>query len=726
MSMHELLRFVVMGGCVALFASAAGARQGATATSGGSHSPTGVAPRWSTDFAKPGTNLAYALEVFDDGRGPALYIGGLGGGPASAVGITRYDGRAGWETLGSGLGGVPTKEAYALESFANKLYVGGWFTTAGTATCIAAWNGTAWETLGTGMSGPSGPPGVVYALTTFDDGTGAKLYAGGYFTQSGGVTTNRIARWNGTSWSALGSGMDASVRALCAFNGELYAGGDFTTAGGASASYIAKWNGSTWAAVGGGVDGKVLALGVFDNKLYAGGEFATAGGVIVNHIAAWNGASWSALGNGTGTANVGGPTRVKSLATFNAGFGAALYVGGDFTTVNGMNANRIAKWNGSQWFAVGSGATATVNALATFDFGTGGELWAGGTFYEMNGETVFSVAGYDGVAWHPTEPNDGITGELLSFETWNDGNGNALYAGGSFDRAGTTPARYIAGYRDGEWFPLGSGVDDDDEDGEVFVYALEGFDDGSGSSLYAGGSFVSMGGVAANGLAKWNGTQWSAIPGIGCLGYALEVFDDGNGPALYVGGVVSVSGSSAAGIAKWNGAQWSALDIGVFGGSFPRVYALATHDDGTGPALYVGGRFTSAGASNLLVNHIAKWNGTQWSALGSGMGGVTAPYVRALASATERIDEVVHPLSSPSGPMLFAGGQFTASGGVTTNRLARWNGTSWSSLDGSMSSGYVPALHVHRSRDAGGLYAGGSFSKAGAVSSNNIARWGAP
>jgi hypothetical protein len=108
------------------------------------------------------------------------------------------------------------------------------------------------------------------------------------------------------------------------------------------------------------------------------------------------------------------------------------------------------------------------------------------------------------------------------------------------------------------------------------------------------------------------------------------------------------------------------------------------------------------------------------------MGGATSPYVWALASVNERVDEVVHPLAGPNAPVLFAGGQFATSGGVTTNRIARWNGASWSSVDGGMgtsTSAYVLALHVHRSRDAGGLYAGGAFSKAGAVSSNNIARW---
>jgi hypothetical protein len=70
------------------------------------------------------------------------------------------------------------------------------------------------------------------------------VYAGGDFTTAGGVTANGIARWNGTSWSALGSGVDTDVQSLAfAPNGDLYAGGYFSTAGGEPADFIARWDG---------------------------------------------------------------------------------------------------------------------------------------------------------------------------------------------------------------------------------------------------------------------------------------------------------------------------------------------------------------------------------------------------------------------------------------------------------------------------------------------------
>jgi len=65
---------------------------------------------------------------------------------------------------------------------------------------------------------------------------------GGAFTTAGGVSANGIAKWDGTQWSALGSGMNAGVVwALTAYNGELIAGGNFTTAGGQVSAYWARW-----------------------------------------------------------------------------------------------------------------------------------------------------------------------------------------------------------------------------------------------------------------------------------------------------------------------------------------------------------------------------------------------------------------------------------------------------------------------------------------------------
>jgi hypothetical protein len=81
----------------------------------------------------------------------------------------------------------------------------------------------------------------VGALTTLPNGD---VVAGGYFTTAGGVAANNIARWNGTSWSPLGTGLIGGVPDVGALttlpNGDLAAGGYFTAAGGSVSAYFAR------------------------------------------------------------------------------------------------------------------------------------------------------------------------------------------------------------------------------------------------------------------------------------------------------------------------------------------------------------------------------------------------------------------------------------------------------------------------------------------------------
>src|ERR1043166_4598902 len=76
------------------------------------------------------------------------------------------------------------------------------------------------------------------------------------------------------TWSALGTGVDNDVQASVVYNGALYVGGSFTTAGGSSANRVAKWDGTAWTALGSGIgSGTVFALAVYNNDLYAAGVF---------------------------------------------------------------------------------------------------------------------------------------------------------------------------------------------------------------------------------------------------------------------------------------------------------------------------------------------------------------------------------------------------------------------------------------------------------------------
>ena len=185
-----------------------------------------------------------------------------------------------------------------------------------------------------GWSSTFGPrPGVsgaVRALAVFDDGEGDALYVGGGLTQVGGAPSSRIARWNGARWSQLPGKPNRDVQALAVFDDgagpALFVGGQFTTILGATpASFVARWNGASWSALGSGTSGPVYCLARHDDgrgeSLFVGGRFQLAGGVVVNHVARWDGASWSALAGGVGV-------EVDAAAVFDDGGGPALDGGG--------------------------------------------------------------------------------------------------------------------------------------------------------------------------------------------------------------------------------------------------------------------------------------------------------------------------------------------------------------------------------------------------------------
>jgi hypothetical protein len=143
-----------------------------------------------------------------------------------------------------------------------------------TETCPLEW------LPGEGLRGLNGP---VYAVTSWDpDGAGgpqpALLVAGGQFTIAGNVFASNLAAWDGSTWQPLGGGTTGPVYALTVFGGQLAVGGSFTTAGGISANRVALWNGATWTALGLGVNNTVRALAVFYNQLVAGGQFTLACG----------------------------------------------------------------------------------------------------------------------------------------------------------------------------------------------------------------------------------------------------------------------------------------------------------------------------------------------------------------------------------------------------------------------------------------------------------------
>jgi hypothetical protein len=207
---------------------------------------------------------------------------------------------------------------------------------------------------------------------------------------------------------------------------------------------------------------------------------------------------------------------------------------------------------------------------------------------------------------------------------------------------------------------------------------------GAGDYVYAGGSFHTIGGVTANGVARFNVKTgaWTAL-GTGTT-------STGNGVGGFVEDI-AISGN----------------DVYVVGG-FSQVYQAA--------------------GNSVSANNVARWSSATgtWAALGGGSG-------LSANGVNQRVDKVL-----VSGGNVFIGGAFSAAynavgNSVFTNGVARWNGSAWAALGngGAANANGVAGgqAWVHGLALIGNdLYVGGSFNKAinnagNEVSANYVARW---
>ena len=346
-----------------------------------------------------------------------------------------------------------------------------------------------WESLGSGINSSSNYGFGWVSSIAFYNG---EIYAAGIFDSVGGISVNSIAKWNGTNWAPVGTGVTGQVRAMIVYGGELFIGGFFNHAGGIAAKNIAKWNGTNWAPVGAGVNNGVLDFAILDGELYAGGTFDTAGSVVANRIAKWNGVNWAAVGEGIDADwYVDHLTAVYSLTVHNG----ILYAGGGFDTAGTVPANNIAKWDGSNWSALNLGlGGGIVYSLADYK----GDIYAGGSFWRTGAnDYVNHIAKWNGINWSTVgEGTDFASAALAVY------NGN-LYAGGFYpsysdgtgDGVGESlPSNYISKWDGVYWSGVGRGVS-----GTVFKLLP------TDSALYVGGGFTYADTFPANGIAKWLG-----------------------------------------------------------------------------------------------------------------------------------------------------------------------------------------------------------------------------
>jgi trimeric autotransporter adhesin len=668
---------------------------------------------WSDQFGLGiGCNgPVYAIARAESG---VYFVGGsfTACGSVAARDIAQFDpATRTWSPLpNSGIG-----EARSILAVGADVYVG-------SADSVKRWDGSAWHDLGSWRSLGD----EVLALAMHD----GALYAGGYFstTDVAGNQILGIARWNGTYWESLGwqSRLEWGVHALASYNGELVAGGYFFRTGSfpsVAVGRIARWNGSNWLPLGSdggngmatsvpGVAPHVAAMTVWQGALYVTGNFTAANAGSPEHevaaagIARWDGVTWSSLGTGLGGA------RGRAVV----GIGGELHIGGFFFPADGLTSALLTRWDGSNWSAPPQSPTAAYDRVFALAEGEHG-LLVGGSFGAISDQqfpdasplVVNNLGEMVAGQWHALgeSTGSGVNGPVYAMARFE----GDLYIGGFFTSVAGVAANYIARWDGEQWHAVGTGAGNGLDD---TVTALVATPDG----LFVGGYFndADIGSEdrkRVSRIARWDGSSWRALEVNGRIGVDGGVFAlRWSAPDLYVGGSFIVPDSAtpetlALNIARWDGGQWHALGTGDYAGINGTVSSLAM----IGESLYAAGRFRSVTtvdpASHLPVWHVAKWDGAQWHPVGSAGGdGVTYGTSLDFFSRVYALAVV--------GSNLYVGGTFLranvgAADPVVTHFLARWDGSSWHAIgpaSGNGVPGAVSALYAHD----GHLFVAGAFS----------------
>jgi trimeric autotransporter adhesin len=686
-----------------------------------------------------GTNGPVYAQLWYKGN---LYIAGRFSmaGNIRANNIVKWDGNK-WDSLGSGTDS--TVNALAVDSN-GILYAGGMFNKAGGVSIkrIAKWNGSSWSALDTNAYSFAPNQNVnEIAVDIYNN-----IYMSGNFKTiyfgNDSLIVNYIAKFDGTQWSDLANGVknnitaSTSITALtCDKNGNVFVGGRFDTAGEIHVGNIARWNGTQWDSLGSGVtigtDGNRCLLSLIsDNNgnIYVGGSFFISESYNLALIAKWDGNKWANL-DSTFLFRSHGDEKVYTLLLDNNG---NLYAAGLFYAGN-KSANNIVMLKDTTWVSLKQTIDDSIglynNIIFSLTISDSNILYAGGTFRNVSGVRAKNIAQWNGTDWHSL-------GDIVTpvYDTvWavlSDHKGN-LYIGGNFKKG-------ILKWNGESWDSVGNGVN-----GNVYALCMD-----SNSNIYAAGKFDSAGTRKAKNIAMWNGEKWIGLDlGVSPGPIMALVCDTANN--IYAGGYIDTARDiTPHSIAKWDGYIWDSLGGGLNRNTSPMVYSLSINKYGT---LFAGGIFDSAG--HTLCKNMAKWDGTTWNSTGMTIttycinaitndkyGNIyfatcgTTPYTSKSSqsyiysindSGQTRIgiaNKCVSSMTIDSNNYLYATGFFDSlyygvSGSCKANGLALWKNNQWESMgSGLYTSGN--AITIQNSV----LFAAGGFYFAGNICSPYIAK----
>jgi uncharacterized delta-60 repeat protein len=228
--------------------------------------------------------------------------------------------------------------------------------------------------------------GTIFCFSIQADG---KIVVGGNYSYVNDSEQNRIARLNSDGSHdegfIIGSGFNAWVYSTSIqSDGKIIVGGLFTSYNNTESKYIARLNtdGSldNGFIIGTGFDRRIQAISIqSDGKILVGGDFTTYNGITIKKIARLNtdGSLDNTFNPGTGFSSI-----VNCISIQSDG---KILVGGDFSTFNGTGKRRIARLNSDgsydDSFNIGTGFDSDVNTITVQ---SDGKIIVGGEFTSYN------------------------------------------------------------------------------------------------------------------------------------------------------------------------------------------------------------------------------------------------------------------------------------------------------------------------------------------------------
>ena len=323
-----------------------------------------------------------------------------------------------------------------------------------------------------------------------------ELYAGGGFEYAGNKKCNGIARWDGTDWFPLGTGILDTIpnsslgnlTDIIRYKNDIYIAGFMTIAGGKEATGIARWDGNNWHSVGrfkstgANLQGVVFSMEVFNNELYVVGGFDTINNIISDGVAKWDGQNWTDLSQGIPTDCYG--DGIVALLHFNN----ELYIGGNFNFFGG--GEKLLKRVGNTWIQVGSTITGDgiLERLKIYQ----NKLYVSGYFSSLSGNADNNMIYLDNNVFQST------AGGVLpsNCEDMFEHQGE-LYVSGAINIAGYQPIVGIAKWNGSQW--LNAHITSVEEtfspNGTISRMAEY------NGNLVVSGSFSNINGVSVNNIA---------------------------------------------------------------------------------------------------------------------------------------------------------------------------------------------------------------------------------